>query len=100
MSALALVLPFLSINIDIDPVMAELGPFTLTWHGLFTAVGIIAGVTLAVWLAQKDGIPSEIGQEVALVGVPCAIIGARLFYVFEHWDRFNDDPVKILTGIT
>jgi len=100
MSALALIVPFLAINIDIDPVMAELGPFTLTWHGLFTAVGIIAGVTLGVWLAQRDGIPGEIGQEVALVGVPCAIIGARLFYVFEHWDRFNDDPIRILTGIT
>jgi phosphatidylglycerol:prolipoprotein diacylglycerol transferase len=100
MSALALLMPFLAINIDIDPVMADLGPFTLTWHGLFTAIGIIAGVSLSVWIAKKDGIPAEVGQEIALVGVPCAIVGARLFYVFEHWDRFSDDPIKIATGIT
>lgn len=99
MSVLAL-LPFLSINIDINPVMADFGPFTLTWHGLFTALGIIGGVSLSVWLAKKDGIPPEIGQEIALVGVPCAIVGARLFYVFEHWDRFGDEPLKIVTGIT
>jgi prolipoprotein diacylglyceryl transferase len=91
---------FLAININIDPTMAEFGPFTLTWHGLFTAVGIIAGVSLSVWLAQKDGIPSEIGQEIALVGVPCAIIGARLFFVFEHWDKFSDDLPKIVFGVT
>jgi phosphatidylglycerol:prolipoprotein diacylglycerol transferase len=99
MSALAFV-AFLSININIDPVMADVGPFTLTWHGLFTAVGIIGGVSLSVWLAKKDGIPAEVGQEIALVGVPCAIVGARLFYVFEHWDRFGDEPMKIVTGIT
>ncbi|MGE0601164.1 MAG: prolipoprotein diacylglyceryl transferase [Dehalococcoidia bacterium] len=94
------ILPFLSINIDIDPVMADVGPFMLTWHGLFTAVGIIGGVSLSVWLAKKDGIPPEVAQEIALVGVPSAIVGARLFYVFEHWDRFSGDPLKIVTGIT
>jgi len=99
MSALAFV-TFLSINIDINPVMADFGPFTLTWHGLFTAIGIIGGVSLSVWLAKKDGIPPEVAQEIALVGVPCAIVGARLFYVFEHWDRFGDEPLKIVTGIT
>lgn len=99
LSALAF-LPLLSINIDIDPVMAELGPFMLTWHGLFTALGIMAGVSLSVWLAKKDGIPPEVAQEIALVGVPCAIVGARLFYAFEHWDRFSGDPLKIVTGIT
>ncbi len=97
---LAAFVHFLVININIDPTMAEFGPFTLTWHGLFTAVGIIAGVSLSVWLAQKDGIPSEIGQEIALVGVPCAIIGARLFFVFEHWDKFSDDLPKIVFGVT
>ncbi|MFN0093795.1 MAG: prolipoprotein diacylglyceryl transferase [Dehalococcoidia bacterium] len=98
MSLLTL-LPFLSITIDIDPVMFDAGPFTLTWHGLFTAVGILCGVTLSVWLCKKDGIPTETGQEIALVAVPCAIIGARLFYVFEHWDRFENDIPSIITDI-
>ena len=99
MSVLAL-LPFLAIDINIDPTFAEFGPFLLTWHGLFTAVGIIAGVWLSVWLCQKDGIPSEIAQEIALVGVPSAIVGARLFYVFEHWDRFSGDLTGIVFDIT
>lgn len=96
----AAALPFLAININIDPVMFDLGPFTLTWHGLFTAVGIIAGVWLSVWLCKRDGIPSEVAQEIALVAVPCAIVGARLFFVFEHFDKFSDSPQKIITDIT
>jgi len=91
---------FLAIDINIDPTIGTFGPFTLTWHGLFTAIGIIAGVSLSVWLAKKDGIPTEIGQEIALVGVPSAIVGARLFYVIEHWDRFQDDLDGIVFGIT
>ncbi|MFN0147026.1 MAG: prolipoprotein diacylglyceryl transferase [Dehalococcoidia bacterium] len=96
----ALLLPFLAIDINIDPVMFDAGPFTLTWHGLFTAIGILAGVTLSVYLCKRDGIPSEIAQEIALVAVPCAIVGARLFYVFEHWDRFSSDIPGIITNIT
>lgn len=94
-------LSFLVIDIDINPTMGEIGPFTLTWHGLFTALGIVAGVSISVWLARKDGVPAEIAQEVALVGVPCAIIGARLFYVGEHWNsQFKDNLDDIVFGVT
>ena len=94
-------LPFLSITISWDPTLAEFGPFMLTWHGLFTAIGILAGVSLSVWLCKKDGIPPEVAQEIALVGVPSAIVGARLFYVIEHWgSKFSDDPLSAVTGIT
>lgn len=92
---------FLAIDINIDPEIGEIGPFSLTWHGLFSAVGIVGGVWLAVTLARKNGIPTDIGQEIALVGVPAAIIGARLFFVAEHWEDggFSDDPARIITGL-
>lgn len=93
-------LPVLAIEIDIDPTIAELGPLTLAWHGFFTAVGIVAGVWLAIRMARSRGLDPNVAQEIALVGVPCAIVGARLFYVVEHWGRFSDDPLRIVTGIT
>ena len=39
------------INISINPVLIDTGGFELTWHGLFTAVGIALGV----WLAVRPG---------------------------------------------
>jgi prolipoprotein diacylglyceryl transferase len=93
-------LPLFVIDINIDPTFADFGPFTLTWHGFFTAVGIIAGVALAVYLGKRDGIPPEVSQELALVAVPSAIVGARLFYVVEHWDLFKNDLPDIIFGIT
>ena len=80
--------------------MAKLGVFTLSWHGFFSALGIIAGVTLAIRFGQGRRIDPEVAQVVALVGVPCAIVGARLFYVAEHWSAFSDDLPRIVTGMT
>src|SRR5690606_25567472 len=92
-------LTFLAIEINIDPEIGRIGGLVLTWHGLFSAIGIIGGVWLGVTLASKNGIPTDVGQELALVGVPSAIIGARLFYVFEHWDRFSGDIPGIVMDI-
>ena len=97
LSAVALLL---SITIDIDPDIGTIFGLTITWHGLFTAIGIICGVSLSVYLARVDGIPSDVGQELALVSVISAIVGARLFFVFEHWDRFENDLAAIVTDIT
>lgn len=97
----ALLFPFLAIEINVDPTMAEFGAFALTWPGFFTAAGIIAGLVLGLWLASRDGIPSVVGQELALVGVPAGIVGARLFYVFEHWgDFWPGDMADVVLGIT
>ena len=91
---------FLAIDINVDPTMLELG-FTLTWHGFFTAVGIVAGLVLGLWLARRDGIAPEVGQELALVSVPAGIVGARLFYVIEHWNDFVPGNMSdIVFGIT
>ena len=89
----------LSITIDIDPDIGTIFGLTISWHGLFTAIGIIGGVSLSVYLARVDGIPSDVGQELALVSVISAIVGARLFFVFEHWDRFHDDLAGIVLDI-
>ena len=97
LSAAALLL---SITIDIDPDIGKIFGLTISWHGLFTAIGIICGVSLSVYLARVDGIPSDVGQELALVSVISAIVGARLFFVFEHWDRFENDLAAIVTDIT
>ena len=97
---LSLFVAFLDITIDIDPDIGEIGPFLLTWHGVFTAIGIIGGVSLSIWLLKQDGVPSEIGQELALVAVPSAIVGARLFFVIEHWDQFENNLSDIVFDIT
>ena len=77
------------INININPVLVDTGGFELTWHGLFTAVGIALGVWLAVRLARRARISEDDAMSIAVVSVLSGIIGARLLWVFEHTDQIG-----------
>jgi phosphatidylglycerol---prolipoprotein diacylglyceryl transferase len=85
----------LIIHIDIDPEITEVGPFLITWHGLFTAVGIVAAVALIARLAPLRGIPVDEVYNGAMPVVFGGIVGARALYVIEEWSQFEDDPLEI-----
>lgn len=82
-------LHLLTITIGWDPNIAKFGGLQLTWHGVFTAVGIAAGVYLGVWLARREGFTEDDGYSIALVGVPAGIIGARAMFVLENRAAFE-----------
>jgi phosphatidylglycerol:prolipoprotein diacylglycerol transferase len=79
----------LKITIGGDGSLAEVGPFELTWHGVFTAVGIAAGVYLGAWLGRRQGFTEDDAYSIALIGVPVGIIGARGMWVIENRDRID-----------
>jgi phosphatidylglycerol:prolipoprotein diacylglycerol transferase len=85
----------LSIEIGIDPEIGDLGPFTLTWHGIFVALAIAVGVYLAVQIGRRKGFTEDDAYTVALVGVPAGIIGARALFIAENWELFQDAPLDI-----
>ncbi len=89
-------MPILSIGIPWDPNITQIGGLLLTWHGLFTAIGIFAGVRLSLTLAKVIDYDYDDAYTLALVGVPSGIVGARLLFVFEHWESFSGDPAAIL----
>ncbi len=78
-------LALLAIEIDIDPEIREFGELLLTWHGVFTAVGIAVGVYVAVVLGRRLGFIDDDVYSVALMAIPGGIIGARALYVVERW---------------
>jgi phosphatidylglycerol:prolipoprotein diacylglycerol transferase len=88
--------PLLTIEIPWSPTIATLGGFVLTWHGLFTALGILAGVQLALRMARVVRYDPDQAYTLALVGVPSGIIGARLLFIVEHWDFYRGDVGQIL----
>jgi phosphatidylglycerol:prolipoprotein diacylglycerol transferase len=91
-----LVLPLLAIAIYIDPNIATLGPFTLSWHGLFSAIGVIAGVTIGVRIAAEAGANEEGAYNLALWSVGGGIIGARLFHVADNWEYYSQHLEQII----
>ena len=89
-------MPVLAIGIPWDPEIARIGGLVLTWHGLCTALGILAGVRLSLELAKVAGYDYDDAYALALVGVPSGVAGARLLYVAERWEQFSGDPAAIL----
>lgn len=79
---------FLAIIIDLDPNIAKLGPLLITWHGVFSVLGIIAAARLGFWLLNKD-IPDlkDTGDGLAWM-VALGLVGARALYVWENWRIF------------
>ena len=78
-----------AIDININPELFG-GGFSLTWHGLFTAVGIAAGVWLALRFIRRIGVREDDGMSVALFAVPSGIVGARALWVIEHTDQIDN----------
>jgi phosphatidylglycerol:prolipoprotein diacylglycerol transferase len=92
------VLPFylLAIEININPNLATVGPFTLSWHGLFSAIGVIVGVTLGVQIAAEAGADEDSAYNLALWSVGGGIVGARLFHVIDNWAYYSQNLGQIV----
>ena len=89
------ILALLTIEIGIDPEIREFLGLTLTWHGVFTAVGIAAGVFTAVVIGRRLGFIEDDIYSVALIAIPCGIVGARALFVIERWDDFSNDLLSV-----
>jgi phosphatidylglycerol---prolipoprotein diacylglyceryl transferase len=85
------VLSTLAITIDINPEIGQFGPFLITWHGVFTTIGIAVAVILTAYLATKRGVLEDDIYNIALWGVPAGIVGARALFVVEHLSSFRHD---------
>jgi phosphatidylglycerol:prolipoprotein diacylglycerol transferase len=87
---------WLAIEIPFDPDIAKIGGFLLTWHGLFTALGILGGVRLSLWICARIDYDVDDAYTLALIGVPSGIIGARALFVAEHWEYYGQNVSEII----
>lgn len=81
----------LTIKIGLDPTLFELVGVEVTWHGVFTALGVVLGVGVAVAFGRRAGFNEDAIYNVSLALVVGGIIGARGLFVIEEWGRFKDD---------
>jgi phosphatidylglycerol---prolipoprotein diacylglyceryl transferase len=91
--------PAAIITIDIAPSF-QLGPLTLTWHGLTIALGVLVGGLLAGRLARRRGLRSEPLQTIALLVVASALVGGRVYYLAETGRLLEPDQWLGTNGFT
>jgi phosphatidylglycerol:prolipoprotein diacylglycerol transferase len=84
------------IQISIDPIVAQIGPFQLGWHGIFSMLALLAGVWIGLWRARQLGI--DVDTMVSGLGwvIAGAVVGARLFHVLDHLPYYSQNPLEIV----
>jgi len=86
-----------------NPIIFEIGPFSLYWYGVL----IVGGAIIAAWFASRYAVkageePDHIWNLLA-VSLVFGIIGARLYHVFSSpaqglgWSYYRQNPIEIFS---
>ncbi len=79
-----------------NPVAFHIFGIDVMWYGILIAAGMLAALTIAYKRAPRHELPSEHVLDAALICIPLAIIGARLYYILFHWSEYGGDFLKII----
>lgn len=80
----------LSIVIDLNPNIATIGGLLITWHGVFSVLGILAAARLGFWLLKRDGVDTSNAGDLLFWAVVLGLVGARALYVWENYRLFEN----------
>lgn len=69
--------------------------FNIAWYGVIIGFGMLLGVLLANYRANKKGYKSDLIFVFILIALPVAIVCARLYYVVFEWGEYVNNPLKI-----
>ena len=68
---------------------------TVYWYGIILTLGIALGTLLALYIAKKEEVRSEIIIDFVLYDLPFALLGARLYFVVFKWDYYREHISEI-----
>ena len=76
------------IKIGIDPVLVTIGGLKIHWYGIMIALGLYAGIQVALRDSARRGIDRDQLMNLALLAAVLGIAGGRLYYVVQNNPAF------------
>ena len=76
------------IKIGIDPVLVTIGGLKIHWYGIMIALGLYAGIQVALRDSARRGINRDQLMNLALLSAVLGIAGGRLYYVVQNNPSF------------
>ncbi len=76
--------------------LLTIGSITIHGYGLMIGIGIIAAYSLAEYRANKRGMDPDMIISIAICGVVCGILGAKLLYYVTTLGEILENPRKLL----
>ena len=84
------------IEIEAAPYLLKFGTFILSWHGVFSFIGVAGAVFLVGRWARFYGIDSDDIYSIAVWAIIFGVIGARLVHVVDNMDYYIENPGLIV----
>jgi phosphatidylglycerol---prolipoprotein diacylglyceryl transferase len=78
----------------------SLGPITLQTFGICFALGFLASGALVARRLEELGKPRDWAYEMVFAAIAGGLIGGRIDFILQNWDRASDDFVGTLFGGT
>jgi phosphatidylglycerol:prolipoprotein diacylglycerol transferase len=79
----------------LNPIAFSLGPIQVHWYGIILGTAALFGLLLAIREGKRFGIAPDFFMDLLLIGVPSAIIGARIYYVAFKWEDYKNNLPEI-----
>lgn len=79
----------------LNPIAFSIGGLDVHWYGLILGAGALMGLLLAIREGKRFNIPQEFFMDLLLLGVPSAIIGARIYFVAFKWEDYKNNLLDI-----
>lgn len=82
-----------------DQSSLELGPLTLRFYALSIIIGVIVAIIIGSRRAQLLGAPKNLVSDIAILAVPCGVLGGRIYHVITSPEQYfgrNGDPISAL----
>jgi len=76
--------------------LIRLGPIIIHSYGACLAVSILLCYFVLVKLGRPLGYSSDFVSSLLTVLIVSGLIGARIFYVVEHWSHYSQHPAEII----
>ena len=65
------------------------------YYGVLIGLGFLLGILFCARRARRFGLKEDDVYDVAIWGIPCSILGARLYYVLFRLDYYLQHPEEI-----
>src|SRR5438045_6432313 len=73
----------------------ELGPVTIYTYGLMLAIAFGVAIALLCLELRRKHLDPAHGLWIAVIVMPSGVIGAKLLFIFEQWQWFVADPLRV-----
>ncbi len=78
------------------PILFKLGPITINSFGVMAMFAFLIPTVLLRKEVARIGLDPDLANGIAIAAMIGGFLGARLYYIFERWDRFLADPTSYL----